>query len=700
MNVRSGIQPRRLAGAALLYVALTVALTWPATPRLSREVAGLPARDNLQYTWLLWWQGAAWRQGLSAGDNLLNYPWHPAHPLLGITPELEALALPLQGILSSTEVYNLILLLSFPLCGLAMYLLLMDITNNDAAAMLGGAIFAFFPHRLGHALAGHLTQLALWWGPLYLRHMLRLFDRARWRDALWAGLFLGLQGLVALVVTAYFALPLAAVVLTYLLWTRRRWLTWPLGLRLAASLLLSVAIVMPLLGAFVVDAVRHGADFRISGVTPNAVDLLALALPTPFHPLWGRAVNLLRPVQLLFRGASDLEHTAYLGWVALALAGVGVARRGRECWLWVFLSLLTLVLALGPTLRVGGADTGLPMPYAFLERLPFMSWGRTPERFLALTLFGLSALAAQGFAALRWPTIAKGAILALLLAEMLVTWPWPAGTPRPPEEMVIWRGEPGAVAQFPAAKRQVSNLGMYHQTVHERPMVGGYIHRELPGMREYAKALDAACLEQAPGAARTLTARELRYLLAGLDIRHALLYRDWVSSTAFAAAEARFNQAFGEPIADWGFAVVYDVPPDAPGTEPLARWASIVLLSAEVVPRRMQPGEVVTISTFWQTTDTPAANLTLFAHLLDEDLDRGAQEDGPPLGGNWPTTLWAPASRVLDQRSVVLPEDLPSGAYSLGLGWYDAITQQRWPLLSAGETQADMAILRVALEVE
>lgn len=699
MNARPGIQARRLALAALLYVALTVALTWPATPRLSQEVAGLPARDNLQYTWLLWWQGVAWQEGLGAGENLLNHPWRPPHPLLGVTPELEALARPLQGLLTPTEVYNLVLLLSFPLCGLAMYLLIIDITNDYAAALLGGAVFAFFPHRMGHALAGHLTQLALWWGPLYVRHLLRLFERTRWRDALWAGLFLGLQGVAALVVTAYYALPLAAVSLAYLLWTRRQRLSRRLVGRLAASLLLALAIVAPLLGPFVVDAVRQGADFRVSGVTPNAADLVALALPTPFHPLWGRAVGHLPALQRLFASAFDLEHTAYLGWLLLALAAVGLRRGGRERGLWVALSLLTLVLALGPTLRVGGADTGLPLPYALVERLPFFSWGRTPERFVALTLFGLAILAAQGFSALRWPGVVKGAVATLLLAEMLLIWPWPAGTPRPPEEMAAWRGEPGAVAQFPAAKRQVSNLGMYHQTVHQRPMVGGYIHRELPGMREYTKALDAACLEQTDGAARPLTAEELRHLLVGLDIRHALLYRDWVSPTAFSAAEARFRQAFGEPTADWGFALLYDLTPDS-AAAPLARWEGMILHSFEIAPNPAQPGDIVTLSTAWQTTQTPTVNLTLFAHLLDANLQRSAQEDGQPLGGNWPTTLWAPGSRLLDQRQIALPGDIPVGAYVLGLGWYDAVTGQRWPLRSADEMQTDMAILRAALEVE
>ncbi len=700
MNAPRRLAARPLALAVSAYALLAVLLTWPAAARLGRAVMGLEARDNLQYTWLLWWTGYAWEHGQSPAQvSLLNHPWQVEHPLLDVTLELEALAYPLQKAFGPTAAYNLLVLSSFVLCGLAMYLLAYDLTGQPWAAFAGGLIFAFFPHRMGHALAGHLSQMALWWGPLYLRHLLRLFQVPRWRDALWMGLWLGLALSVGLVVSAYYALPLAALSAVYLLIANRKRVNRALVGCLVVGWGLALLLIAPKWAPFLLRVWREGADYRVAGFTPLSVDGLALILPSPFHPLWGNLIYRLEGMQRVFPSVSEVERTAYLGLIALGLAVWGMVRIRRQGGLWAFIGGVALLLALGPSLSVGGANVGLPLPYALMEKVPILSWGRTPERFLALTMLALAALAAQGFTALPARRTVRGAILLGLVVDMLVLWPWPQGTPTPPAEVSAWRGGGGAVLHLPASKRQISNMAMYYQTAHHLPIVGGYIHRDLPGMREYAKALDAACTEQSGRAERPLTPAELRGLIQGLDIRHIVVDRTWVSARQSSETVRRLEAAFGPAVRDWGAAALFEVAPREEAGPALAAWENASLLRIEVMPAPAQAGQTIVVRTVWRSERPTRSPMTLYIHVLDERLERVAQKDGPPLGGNWPTTLWAPGTTVLDEREIALPAGLPPGEYALGIGWYDALTGQGARLANAPRALGDMLILDEGVSV-
>lgn len=699
MNASHRPSARALALAVGAYALLAVILTWPAAARLGQAVMGLEARDNLQYTWLLWWTPYAWEHGQSPAQvTLMNHPWQVEHPLLDVTLELEALAYPFQKAFGPTAAYNLLMLLSFILCGLAMYLLVFDLTRQPLAAFVGGLIFALFPHRMGHALAGHLSQMALWWGPLYLRHLLRLFDTPRWRDALWMGLWLGLSLSVGLVVSAYYALPLAVLSALYLFVVRRQAVGGRLLGRLAVGWGGAFLLIAPKYVPFLLRVWQGRLDYRVADFVPLSVDALALVTPSRFHPLWGDFVGRLEIVRHLFPSVSEVERTAYMGITVLGLAALGWLHTRRQGGLWLFLGGVALLLALGPSLQIGGIDTGVPLPYAVLQRVPILSWGRTPERFLALTMFSLAVLAAMGLAAMPKWRFVQGGIICIVVLDMLVLWPWPDGTPAPPSSLRGWTAQGGAVLHLPASKRQVSNTAMYYQTAHHLPIVGGYIHRELPGMREYTKALDAACIGQAAEAERPLTPAELRGLLQGLDIRYVVVDRRWVSERQSSMAAERMEAALGPWVEDWKTAVVFQVPP-LEGRTALAEWEDLELLGVEVAPRTPQPGQTITLHTWWRAKGLISANKTLYIHILNERGERIAQNDGPPLGGNWPTTFWAPSTLVLDEREIALPAGLPAGAYSLGIGWYDATSHEAVRLVSAPDALGEMAIFSQKVNV-
>jgi hypothetical protein len=66
-------------------------------------------------------------------------------------------------------------------------------------------------------------------------------------------------------------------------------------------------------------------------------------------------------------------------------------------------------------------------------------------------------------------------------------------------------------------------------------------------------------------------------------------------------------------------------------------------------------------------------------HLVGAEPQALAQADGPPVQGDYPTSLWAPGETIVDQRDLPIPADLPPGEYGVNVGLY--WDEGRLPLL-------------------
>jgi hypothetical protein len=112
--------------------------------------------------------------------NATNVPWtdawyqfpifHPTPNALVFSEHLlggSLLATPLFWLTDNAlAAYNLTLLLSYPLCGLAMYALAWTLTRSAPAAFLAGLAYAFAPYRASQL--PHVQMLLGFWAPLAL----------------------------------------------------------------------------------------------------------------------------------------------------------------------------------------------------------------------------------------------------------------------------------------------------------------------------------------------------------------------------------------------------------------------------------------------------------------------------------------------------------------------------------------------------
>ncbi len=120
----------------------------------------------------------------------------------------------------------------------------------------------------------------------------------------------------------------------------------------------------------------------------------------------------------------------------------------------------------------------------------------------------------------------------------------------------------------------------------------------------------------------------------------------------------------------------------------------IELLGYDLDSTRVTSGEMLHLTLYWRALARMETSYTVFTHLLDEASRIQGQQDNPPLEGSYPTTLWAPGEVVVDEYSLVVNADAPTGEHVLEIGLYVAETGQRLPVLDeAGQIIGDRILL-------
>jgi hypothetical protein len=419
------------------------------------------------------------------------------------------ITLPVTFTLNLTAAYNTAILVSLALCGLCTYLLALDVTGSRPAALIGGVVFACSGYLLSQVAGGHTHMVAAWPLPLAMLALRRTVRSPSLRNMLLAGLALGLNLLAD---WQYF--------LFILIWTG--WYgCWIIAapehlghLYARARFLARLKLIAPLLGAFVVAlalasplivatalaslevptaATEGGPNFRLN----HSVDLADLIIPSQLHPLWGTFAEQAQSYKVELHIQSK---TAYLGVIALALAVLGL-RAGRERAFWAASVVMFILLAMGPRLQIAGWDSGIPLPATILFELPFIGIFRYPMRFMAIAMVALAVLSALGmhailmmrqtshnalslpvsrqFAIFRTHLIVAGSIALLALDNLTLPFPL-VGVHIPPYYREIAR-EPGTFAVMEAPLYSATSpFYLLYQTIHEKPLVGGYTSRRLP----------------------------------------------------------------------------------------------------------------------------------------------------------------------------------------------------------------------------
>ncbi len=95
------------------------------------------------------------------------------------------------------------------------------------------------------------------------------------------------------------------------------------------------------------------------------------------------------------------------------------------------------------------------------------------------------------------------------------------------------------------------------------------------------------------------------------------------------------------------------------------------LAEAELDRVEFRPRERLQINLFWEALRPVDRDYTVFVHLARlTDGPPIAQHDGPPHGGQRPTTSWTPGERITDAHELVIPNGVQAGSYEVRVGLY------------------------------
>jgi hypothetical protein len=496
------------------YILTSLIVTWPIITHLRGWVPGFG--DWGQNMWALWWTRHA-LLNLAQTPFFTNYLFYPEgvtllfHPL-DVSDGL--LALPLYGILGGDVTYNLMILLSFVLGGWGAYLLALYLTQHRGASFVAGLVFVLSPYHFLRIDLGHLNLSTLQWIPFYVLFLLKFIQQGSKRSAGLAILFLAFGALNSW----YYVIYCGLLTLAILFWPnspqKSRAMSWPqsgvlrLG-RIALILTITIIILSPLLLPM----------FQLLGTTTlvgehnpvrHSVDLFSFWVPGPpsTWAAWFENVWISYAAQNREPGAS-----AYLGYTVLGLSIISLISRRwqRQALWWLALALGFTLLALGPQLQIDGQIFDIPLPYQWLTNLiPAFAVTGIPGRFVVMTSLALAMLTAYGLATLtRWlqqgnPTAQTVSRWLWLVAASLIILEYLAipvrltstnldnfyDTMAADTDTMAADTEPYAVLDV----KWDANFLMHAQTVHGKPLVGGWLAR-LP--QSQATYLNQSSLDKA-----------------------------------------------------------------------------------------------------------------------------------------------------------------------------------------------------------
>jgi hypothetical protein len=475
--------------ATLAYVLLSLAMTWPLALHLGRDLPS-DLGDPLLNTWII--GRNVQRLEAHAFDGFWDARvFHPAPLTLAYSEHLIAQsvqALPVHAATGNPVLaYNLLFLSTFVLSGFFTFLLVRDLTDSDAAAFVAGLFFAFAPYRFYQL--SHLQMLSAQWMPLALLGLHRYFEsRSR------AALVLAVIAIVTLGLSCsyllFFFAPFAALFALYemartgRLREGRAWIE--LILAGGAALALSLPFLLPYRELQAQGGIRR----ELWEIQWGSADVYSYLV----------APEILKVLGPILRGHEKPEGALYPGatvaFLALVAMATGLRHRSRQPWLFFAVAaLLAFWLSLGPTVMVGGHETGVPSLYLWLMRVPGYGSLRVPARFAMLVALFLAVLAGYGAAVVaraRRGTLALAALSVLFLVEadaapitINVTSPHPdlkrapapirQGADTPPVYDAVRRLPKDAVLiEFPFGVPGYDLQSMFYTLYHGHRLVNGY----------------------------------------------------------------------------------------------------------------------------------------------------------------------------------------------------------------------------------
>ncbi|NCF66230.1 MAG: hypothetical protein GWP61_09650 [Chloroflexi bacterium] len=656
-----------LAILSAVYFAIACLITWPLFRKLGTHLVGRTS-DAMVHYWNGWWVQQALSLGQSPfqtsylsfpeGVSLVthNFAW------LNILPWLL-----LEPLIGGVWAYNLIVLFSLTLCGLAVYLLADELLHNGQAAFIAGLIYMAWPYR--QSQLDHPNLIATFCIPLFFLFLIRTLRGLRWRDAIFAAIALALVGYTRW----QLLLPAVFMAIIYVAGTAKQWLRQWKALLPRLGLLAILAIFALLPPAVMLIREQAASSFSANIFLRHdeqimSTDLLAYVTPGKRHFILGELTKPLYDRYYPDR-SSGRRYPAYVGLSVLLLAFIGIVRRWREAWIWLLMAVLLAGLASSMILRVNGQLLeNVPTLYRLLAPLQIARLIRVPERYVLFMALPISMLAAYGwFSLVATKRLARWSIALTLLLAMIILFEYlslPTRAQYVDYDKTILRQlarEPGSFAVLNVPIRyRFSKEYMFEQTYHERPILQGHVSREPENLYRFIN--DNSWFSGLPD-----LATDPGFVMAQLNnakVAYVLLSKHWLEEPTWQLWKQ--HVPYAPYFEDDRFLVYATTPQFGRDLQPPAE----ILPGLGTVEKNLSAfcseEQIVAVADLtWANTESLPEDYEV--SLVARSVKTGQQSESPltPLAGTWPASQWPANSITRHAYSIALPPD--EAPYSLSL---------------------------------
>ena len=475
--------------------------------------------DLIETLWYAWWVKYAWQHDLDCQFvSIIACPYgidlskdiakniglqFANYPLLLLT-------------LMQNEIfaYNFIMLMTFPLAGLAMYLLAVYLTRNKWASFIAGLAYAFCPYHFAHA--SHITLANIQWMPLFILFLFKLHKERTYPNAIFCGLFFALT-LLSDTYYGYFMLVAAATFFIFMLvrkfYRKIRKLheinfTPQVGIMKNISLLcitvftaavICFPYIFPILNSYLSGdgklSVLKSYERDIKELQGASATILNYIVPSPNHPLWGGFTS--RFEGLLFYGENYQEYNLFIGFfvIIMSIYAFRVWKNSKKAEVaakdikkaeemdfsinfFVSLAVVAFLFSLYPVFVLFGKELWLPSAYSYYI-VPFF---RSIGRFGIVLMLAFSVLMAFGIKFLfeikrvsKFRNILVILFSIILLLEFLYIPVKRISDIAPTEEVYSWlkeQPEDILIVEYPLEEDDTV-IYLFSQRMHQKKLVNG-----------------------------------------------------------------------------------------------------------------------------------------------------------------------------------------------------------------------------------
>ncbi len=356
--------------------------------------------------------------------------------------------------------YNLVLLISYILCGLGMYLLVKFYIKNKYGALISAIIFTFCSYKFNHLFQLQLLNIQFLPFTIFFFH--KIFQEKKLKYAILSSVFFSLQVLSS----GYYAVFTSLLILFYLLFLLQEKRDKQTMFCIFVFFLLSLGLVAP----FYIQYYFHYKTHPIEGIASS--DVLDYFFPGDvnyFYSLFG-----IKP-----QGSG--ERNVFIGFIALFLSFLSLFFLNKKLIkFYIITGLVFFIFSLGPQpLFLNQKINSLRTINTFIYSLPPFSSLRIPIRFSIMVMFSISILAGYGtsklFSFLNNKKISLLVFIVLLF--FIITEYWGIFTYFPLEDLEVYdwlSKEKGNFAVLELPNEHTYNaLYLYYSLKHKKKLYFG-----------------------------------------------------------------------------------------------------------------------------------------------------------------------------------------------------------------------------------